>query len=154
MPWTLIPLLSRQAQRGVTCIMVFIQKTSDFIRKHRKHCILAQLSSITMQNHFPSQSMVIHVVTATSNQRVCNEASKIGAVPYVDLNAWKTATWCDGIWSGIFLVPSVCSERHTLACPVICNIPVVYLVSVLNSSCKLHNYESYAKYVEFYKCAK
>ncbi len=42
----------RQAQRGVRCIMVFIQKTSNFIRKHRKHCILAQLFSITMQNFF------------------------------------------------------------------------------------------------------
>jgi hypothetical protein len=61
----------RQAPKGVRCIMVFIQKTSNFIRQHRKHYILAQLSSIAMQNHFPSQGMVTHVVTATSSQRVC-----------------------------------------------------------------------------------
>ncbi len=84
---TPVQLDRRQAQRGIRCIMVVIQKTSDFIRKHRKHCILAQFSSITMQNHFQSQSMVTHVVTATSSQRVCNEALNLGAVPYVDLNA-------------------------------------------------------------------
>ena len=77
----------RQAQRGVRCIMVFIQKTSNFIWKHRKHCIFAHLSSIAMQNHFPSQSMVPPVVSATSSQEVCNEASNLGAVPYVDSNA-------------------------------------------------------------------
>ena len=81
----------RQAQRGVRCIMVFIQKTSNFIRKHRKHCILAHLACIAMQNHFPSQSMVTQVVTATSSQRVCNEASNLGSVPNVDSNACKIA---------------------------------------------------------------
>ena len=50
----------RQAQRGVQCIMVFIQKTSNFIWKHRKHCISAHLSSIAMQNHFPSHPVHFH----------------------------------------------------------------------------------------------
>jgi hypothetical protein len=77
----------RQAQRGVRCIMVFIQKTSNFIRKHRTLCILAHLSSIAIQNHFPSQSMVTLVVSATCSQAVCNEASNLGAVPCVDSNA-------------------------------------------------------------------
>ena len=53
----------------------------------RKHGILAHLSSIAMQNHFPSQSMVTPVVRATSSQEVCNEASNLGAVPYVNSNA-------------------------------------------------------------------
>ena len=82
---------SRQAQRGVRCIMVFIQKTSNFIWKHRKYCILAHFASIAMQNHLPSQSMVTQVVTATSSQRVCNEASNLGLVPNVDANASKFA---------------------------------------------------------------
>ncbi len=79
----------RQAQRGVLCIMVFIQKTSYFIWKHRKHRdgILAHLSSIAMQNHFPSQSMVTPVVSATSSQEVYNEAPNLGAAPYVESNA-------------------------------------------------------------------
>ncbi len=77
----------RQAQRSVRCTMVFIQKTSNFIWKHRNHGILAHLSSIAMQNHFPSQSMVTPVVRATSSQEVCNEASNLGAVPFVDSNA-------------------------------------------------------------------
>ncbi len=89
---TPVQLDRRQAQRGVQCIMVFIQKTSNFIWKHRKHCILAHLSSIAMQNHFPSQAMATHVVTATSSQRVCNEESNLGAVPYVDLNSLKIAS--------------------------------------------------------------
>ena len=53
----------RQAQRGVRCIMVFIQKTSNFIWKHRKHGVLAHLSSIAMQNIFPLQSMVTPFVS-------------------------------------------------------------------------------------------
>ena len=40
---------SREAKRGVRCVMVFIQKTSNFIRKRRKNCILAHLTSIVMQ---------------------------------------------------------------------------------------------------------
>jgi hypothetical protein len=36
--------------------MAFIQKTSNFIRKHRKDRILAHLACIAMQYHFPSQS--------------------------------------------------------------------------------------------------
>ena len=50
-----------------------------------QHCYAA--CSIAMQNHFPSQSMVTPVVSATSSQEVCNEASSLGAVPYVDSNA-------------------------------------------------------------------
>ncbi len=80
----------RQAQRGVQFIMVFIQKTSNFIWKHWKHGIIAHLSNIAMQNHFPSQSMVTPVLSATSSQEVCNEASNLSAVPYVDSNAWKS----------------------------------------------------------------
>ena len=53
----------RQGQRGVQCIMVFIQKTGNFIRKDGKHCILAHFTCIAMQNRFPSQSMVSQVVT-------------------------------------------------------------------------------------------
>ena len=117
----------RQAQRGVQCIMVFIQKTSNFIWKHRKHCISAHLSSIAMQNHFPSQSMVTPVVSATSSQEVCNEASNLGEVPYVDSNAWKIAAWHDGIWSGVFLEPAVCPEGHTLTSSVILDFPVFRL---------------------------
>ena len=126
---------SRQAQRGVQCIMVFIKKTSNFIRKHRKHCILAHLASIAMQNHFPSQSMVTQVVTATSSQRVCNEASNLGSVPNVDSNACEIAAWLDGIWSasGRTLVPAVCSEGYTVACPFIDDFPVVNFVSVINT---------------------
>jgi hypothetical protein len=58
-----------------------------FYPEAQKVLYTCQLSSITMHIHFPSQSMVTHVVTATSSQRVCNEASNLGAVPYVDLNA-------------------------------------------------------------------
>ncbi len=57
-----------------------------FYPEAQKALILAQLSSIAI-NDFPSQSMVTHVVTSISSQRVCNEASNLGAVPYVDWNA-------------------------------------------------------------------
>ena len=100
---------SRQAQRGVRCIMVFIQKTSNFIWKHWKYCILAHFASIAMQNHLPSQSMVTQVVTATSSQRMCNEASNLGSVPNVDANASKFAAWLDGFWSGRSCSFTICN---------------------------------------------
>ena len=145
----------RQAQRGVRCIMVFIQKTSNFIWKHRKHCIFAHLSSIAMQNHFPSQSMVTPVVSATSSQEVCNEASNLGAVPYVDSNAWKIAAWQGGICRGVFLEPAVCPEGHTLTSSVLRNFPVVCFLSIINSRCNqqnminMHNMSKIDKYAEY-----
>ncbi len=113
MPWTLIPLLSS----GIGGKPKEVYDVSWY--SYRKRAILsgstvtestAHLSSIAMQNHFPSQSMLTPVVSAASSQAVCNEASNLGAVPYVDSNAWKIAAWNDGIWSGIFLVPANCSQ--------------------------------------------
>ena len=145
---------SRQTQRGVQGIMVFIQKTSNFIRKHTKHSIRAQLSSIAMQNHFPPQSMVTQVVTAPSSQRVGHEAPNLGSVPNVDSNACEIATRRDGICSGRTLVPAVCSEGHTVACPMIYNSPGVDFFSVVNSSWKIQQYENYFKYVQYEQYAK
>ena len=41
----------RQAQRGVRCIMVFVQKPGNLVRKHRQNRVLAELTSISMQYH-------------------------------------------------------------------------------------------------------
>ena len=45
----------RQAQRGIRCIMVFVQKPGNLVRKHRQNRVLAELTSISMQYHFPSK---------------------------------------------------------------------------------------------------
>ena len=144
MLWTLIPLLSR----GIGGKPKEVYYVSWY--SYRKRAILSGSTESTaylpISPALPCR-IISHlkaltpVVSATSSQEVCNEASNLGAVPYVDLNACKNSAWHDGIWNGIFLGPAVCSEGHTLACPVICNIPVVYLVPVLNSRCKMHNYE-------------
>ena len=92
-----------------------------------------------MKNSFPLQSMVSQVVTASSRQIVCEEASNLCSVPYVNTNAWNSA-WegnAIGICSGRTLVPTVCSVGHRIACPVIVHHLVVNFVSIVNSSCRI-----------------
>ena len=127
---------SRQAQSSVRCIVEFIQITSNFIWKCWKNGILAQFTSITMQYHFPSQCMKSKVVTSTSSQRVCDEASDLCLIPNVDANSCKIATCRDWILIGSALVPTVSSKRNPFACPWIGNIPVVNFISVVYSRWK------------------
>ena len=61
----------RQAQRGVRCIMVFVQKPCNLVWKHRQNRILAELTSISMQYRFPSKRMVTTVVSTATSQVVC-----------------------------------------------------------------------------------
>ena len=108
---------SWQALRSVPCIVVFIQKTIKFIRKRTQNCLLAHLTSITMQYHFPSQCcMITQVVTSTSSQRVCDKESNLCLIPNVDMNGRKVATCRDWNLSGSALVPKVRSQRNSFAC--------------------------------------
>jgi hypothetical protein len=61
----------RQAQRSIRCIMVFVQKPGNLVRKHRQNRIPAELTSISMQYHFPSKRMVTPVVSTATSQAVC-----------------------------------------------------------------------------------
>ena len=61
----------RQAQRGIRCIMVFVQKPGNLVWKHRQNRVLAELTSISMQYHFPSKRMVTQVVGTATSQAVC-----------------------------------------------------------------------------------
>ena len=126
----------RHSQRRVRCMVEFIQKTSNFIRKCWKNGILAHLTSITMQYHFPSQCMKTKVVTSTASQRVCDKASDLCSIPTVDTNACKNATCRDWILIGSALAPTVSSKRNPFACPWIGNIPVVIFFSVVYSRWK------------------
>ena len=131
----------RQALRGVRCILVFKQKTSNFIRKHRKHCILAHLSSIAMQNHFPSQSMATPVVSATSSQAVWMKRRTLARFHMLTRMPEKSQPEKTGSEVGSFFVPAICSEGHMHACPVIRIITVVYFVSIINSRCNKQKYD-------------
>ena len=157
MLWTLIPLLSS----GIAGKPKEVYKVSWY--SYRKRAILSGSTRSTA--YVPNsralpcriiQSMVTQVVTATSSQslRVGHEAPNLGSVPNVDSNACEIATRRDGIWSGRTLVPAVCSEGHTVACPMIYNSPGVDFFSVVNSSWKIQQYENYFKYVQYEQYAK
>ncbi len=121
-----------QAQRGVRCIWYSYRKRAILSGSTESTAYLSISPALPCRNHFPSQSMVTPVVSATSSQEVCNEVSNLGAgraVPYVDSNAWKIAAWHGGICRGVFLEPAVCPEGHTLTSSVILNFPDVWFLS-------------------------
>ena len=130
MLWTLIPLLSR----GIGGKPKEVYDVSWY--SYRKRAILSGSTESTaylpISPALPCR-IISHlkastpVVSATSSQEVCNEASNLGEVPYVDSNAWKIAAWHDGICRGVFLEPAVCPEGHTLTSSVILDFPVFRL---------------------------
>ena len=131
----------RQAQRGVRCIMVFVQKTCNLVWKHRQNSILAKLTSISMQYCLPSKHMVPTVVSSSTNlnQFVCWESSSLCAIPNVDVNACKLSTgyYLGRMWFSI--VPAIRPERDTFAWPWINNLPIVNFASIFKSHCNQCN---------------
>jgi hypothetical protein len=129
----------RQAQRGVQCIMVFVQKTCNLVWKHRQNRILAVLTSISMQYRLPSKRMVPTVVSSSTNQFVCWESSNLCLIPNVDVNACRISAGYYLGWMWVSVVPAIRPERDTFAWPWINNLPIVDFASIFKSYCSQCN---------------
>ena len=127
----------RQAQRGVQCIMVFIQKTSNFIWKHRKHCIFAHLSSIAMQNHFPSQSMVTLLWVPPPARKCVMKRRTLARFHMLIRMPEKSPLDMAGSAEGSFWNQRS-ALRGTLS-PVLWSLTSQCFVSIINSRCNQQN---------------